>query len=61
MPLKNAENTLKKAISSVLQQKNTKREIVLLIGNDDSTDSSDGGSSIDSAGFDGGFDAGSSD
>jgi glycosyltransferase involved in cell wall biosynthesis len=41
MPLKNGENTLKKAISSVLQQKNTKREIVLLIGNDDSTDSSE--------------------
>lgn len=41
MPLKNAEQTLNKAISSVLQQKNTKREIVLLIGNDNSTDNSE--------------------
>ena len=34
--------------------------IVTAAGADDSTDNSDGGSSIDSAGFDGGFDAGSS-
>lgn len=41
MPLKNAEKTIKKAILSVLQQVNTKREIVLLIGNDNSTDNSE--------------------
>jgi glycosyltransferase involved in cell wall biosynthesis len=41
MPLKNAEKTLKNAVFSVLQQKNTKREIVLLIGNDNSTDNSE--------------------
>lgn len=41
MPLKNAENTVKNAIFSVLQQINTKREIVLLIGNDNSTDNSE--------------------
>lgn len=41
MPLKNAEKTLKNAIFSVLQQKNTKRKIVLLIGNDNSTDNSE--------------------
>ncbi|GIV29070.1 MAG: hypothetical protein KatS3mg028_0136 [Bacteroidia bacterium] len=41
MPLKNAEKTLKNAINSVLQQKNIKREIVLLIGNDNSTDNSE--------------------
>ncbi len=40
MPLKNAEHTLEKAVSSVLEQKNVKREIVLLIGNDNSTDNS---------------------
>lgn len=41
MPLKNAERTLKNAVFSVLQQINTKREIVLLIGNDNSTDNSE--------------------
>ena len=41
MPLKNAEKTLKNAVFSLLQQANTKREIVLLIGNDNSTDNSE--------------------
>jgi hypothetical protein len=41
MPLKNAENTLKNAVFSVMQQKNIKREIILLIGNDNSTDNSE--------------------
>lgn len=41
MPLKNAEKTVKSAVFSVLQQKNTKREIILLIGNDNSTDNSE--------------------
>lgn len=41
MPLKNAEKTLKNAVFSVLQQTNTKREIVLLIGKDNSTDNSE--------------------
>lgn len=41
MPLKNAEKTLKNAVFSVLKQKNTKREIVLLIGHDNSTDNSE--------------------
>lgn len=41
MPLKNAEKTVKKAILSVLNQTNTKREIILLIGNDNSTDNSE--------------------
>ncbi len=41
MPLKNAEKTVKKSVYSVLQQTNTKREIVLLIGNDNSTDNSE--------------------
>lgn len=40
MPLKNAEGTLEKAITSVLDQTSTKREIILLIGNDNSTDGS---------------------
>ena len=40
MPLKNAERTLLKSITSVLKQKAVKREIVLLIGNDNSNDSS---------------------
>jgi len=40
MPVKNAENTLHKAISSVLNQKKSKREIILLIGNDNSNDNS---------------------
>lgn len=41
MPMRNAETTVEKAIHSVLQQKNTRREIILLIGNDDSTDNSE--------------------
>mgnify|MGYP006090642849 CR=1 FL=1 len=41
MPLKNAEKTVKNAVYSVLQQKNTKREIILLIGNDNSIDNSE--------------------
>lgn len=41
MPLKNAEKTAKNAVFSVLRQTNTKREIVLLIGNDNSTDNSE--------------------
>lgn len=41
MPLKNAEKTARNAIYSLLQQTNTKREIVLLIGNDNSTDNSE--------------------
>lgn len=40
MPLKNAEKTIKKSVFSVLNQKNTKREIILLIGNDNSIDNS---------------------
>jgi len=40
MPLKNAEKTIEKSINSILQQINTKREIILLIGNDNSTDNS---------------------
>lgn len=41
MPLKNAEKTFQRSVNSVLQQINTKREIVLLIGNDNSTDNSE--------------------
>lgn len=41
MALKNAEKTVEKAVLSVLKQTNTKREIVLLIGNDNSTDNSE--------------------
>lgn len=41
MPLKNAEKTLKKSVESVLNQRGTKREVVLLIGNDNSTDKSE--------------------
>ena len=41
MPLKNAEKTAKNAVYSVLQQNNTKREIVLLVGNDNSSDNSE--------------------
>jgi len=41
MPLKNAEKTVERAVISVLKQTNTKREIVLLIGNDNSTDNSE--------------------
>lgn len=40
MPLKNAEKTVRNAVFSVLQQTNTKREIILLVGNDNSTDNS---------------------
>lgn len=42
MPVKNAEGTIEKAFNSVLNQKNTKREILLLIGNDNSTDETSG-------------------
>lgn len=41
MPLKNAEKSVKNAIYSILQQKKTKREIIILIGNDNSTDNSE--------------------
>ena len=41
MPLKNAEKTVKDAVFSLLQQKNIKREFILLIGNDNSTDNSE--------------------
>lgn len=41
MPLKNAEKTLEKSVYSVLNQKDTKREIILIIGNDNSTDNSE--------------------
>lgn len=41
MPLKNAEKTIVKSIFSVLNQKGTKREIILLIGNDNSIDKSE--------------------
>lgn len=41
MPLKNAGKTLRKSVNSVLKQINTKREIILLIGNDNSTDDSE--------------------
>lgn len=38
MPAKNAEHTIRKSIQSILNQKNTKREIILLIGLEKSTD-----------------------
>ncbi|WP_334223386.1 glycosyltransferase [Olleya namhaensis] len=41
MPLKNAEKTLNKSVNSILQQVNTKREVVLLVGLDNSTDNSE--------------------
>jgi glycosyltransferase involved in cell wall biosynthesis len=41
MPLKNAEKTVQKSVYSVINQKNTKRDIILLIGNDNSTDNSE--------------------
>ncbi|WP_452603220.1 glycosyltransferase family 2 protein [Pontimicrobium sp. MEBiC06410] len=40
MPLKNGAFTLVRAINSILNQKNVKREIIILIGNDNSTDTS---------------------
>lgn len=40
MPLKNAEKTLAQSIQSVLDQKQTKRNIMLLIGHEESTDQS---------------------
>lgn len=40
MPLKNAEKTVKKSVFSVLKQIKTKRDIFLLIGNDNSSDNS---------------------
>ncbi len=36
--LKNGASTLKRAVKSVISQKNTKREIIILIANDNSTD-----------------------
>ena len=41
MPVKNAEKTVKKAVTSVLKQTDTEHEIILLIGNDNSTDDSE--------------------
>lgn len=41
MSLKNAERTVEKSILSVFNQKDTRREIVLIIGNDNSTDNSE--------------------
>ena len=38
MPAKNASKTIAKSIESILSQKNVSREIILLIGNDESTD-----------------------
>lgn len=40
MPLRNGSKTLKRAITSILKQVNVKREVIVLIGNDNSTDSS---------------------
>ncbi len=40
MPMKNAQKTIEKSISSVLSQINVDREIILLIGNDNSDDKS---------------------
>jgi glycosyltransferase involved in cell wall biosynthesis len=40
MPMKDAEKTIEHSIHSILNQKNTKREIVVLIGNDNSSDKS---------------------
>lgn len=40
MPVKNAEDTLHRAITSVLNQENTRRDVILLIGNDNSNDDS---------------------
>ncbi|WP_034059309.1 glycosyltransferase [Lacinutrix jangbogonensis] len=41
MALKNAEKTLEKSLNSVLQQVNTKREVILLVGIDNSADNSE--------------------
>lgn len=41
MTLKNAERTIEKSVFSVLNQRSTKREIVLLIGIDNSSDNSE--------------------
>lgn len=41
MPLKNGEKTVQKSIISVVEQTHTKREIILLVGNDNSTDNSE--------------------
>jgi len=38
MPLKNSATTIKRTVLSVLNQKNVKREIILIIANDNSTD-----------------------
>lgn len=40
MPLKNAVRTVSKSVNSVLLQVNVQREIILLVGNDNSTDGS---------------------
>lgn len=40
MPLKNAGKTVGRSIQSIINQENTKRNIILLIGNDNSTDNS---------------------
>lgn len=40
MPLKNAENTIEKAIQSVLNQIEINRELILIIGSDSSSDGS---------------------
>jgi glycosyltransferase involved in cell wall biosynthesis len=41
MPLKNSEKTVQKSIISLLEQVDIKREIILLAGNDNSTDNSE--------------------
>ena len=40
MPVKNGEKTLHRAIQSILNQKEVKREVIIVIGNDDSSDNS---------------------
>jgi len=39
MPLKNGAKTIKRAVRSIFNQKNLKRDLILIIGNDNSTDS----------------------
>lgn len=41
MPVKNSEKTVKKSVFSVLEQLNTKREVILLVGLDKSSDNSE--------------------
>ncbi|MBN2693342.1 glycosyltransferase family 2 protein, partial [bacterium] len=38
MPLKNGAKTIKRAVASILNQKNLRRELLLIIANDNSTD-----------------------